>query len=67
MARGALSEQIGLSLVARSIASGDAQSLPLFQQLTRGDPPRGDDVRPLSAIAAERGGPAVRARHRHLP
>jgi hypothetical protein len=31
----ALSEQIGSSLRGRSVASGDAQSLPLLQQLTQ--------------------------------
>ena len=50
-----------------SIVSGDAQSLPLFQQLARGDPPHGDDVRPVSAVAAAGRGSALRARHRHLP
>ena len=36
-----------------SLASGDAQSLPLFQQFARGDPPRGDDVYPLSLRQVE--------------
>src|SRR5665811_111468 len=49
------------------LASGDAQSLPLFQQLARGDPPRGDDVYPLSTVAAAGGRFAVRTRHRYLP
>src|SRR5665811_1602034 len=49
------------------LASGDAQSLPLFQQLARGDPPRGDDVYPLSAVAATGRGYSVRAGNRHLP
>src|SRR5665811_2224996 len=51
----------------QSLASGDAQSLPLFQQLARGDPPRGDDVYPLSAVAATGRGYSVRAGYRHLP
>ncbi len=38
--------------MGRSVTSGDAQSLPLFQQFTGGNPPRGDDVHPLSALAA---------------
>lgn len=49
---------------------GDAascQPVPILQLLVGGDPPRGDDVRPLSAQLAERGRPAVRARDRHLP
>ena len=50
-----------------SVASGDAKSLPLFQQFARGDPPRGDDVRPLSAFAATGRGSLVRAGHRYLP
>ena len=35
-----------------SVASCDAQSLPLLQQLTRGDPSDGDALHPLSALAA---------------
>ena len=35
-----------------TLASSDAQSVPLLQQLARGDPPHGDDVHPLSALAA---------------
>ena len=38
-----------------------------LQQLARGDPPRGDDVYPLSAVAATGRGYSVRAGHRHLP
>lgn len=30
------------------------QSLPLFQLIAQSDPPRGDDVRLVSAVAAER-------------
>ena len=41
-----LSEQIGLSLEERSVALGNARSLLLLQQLTRGDPPHGEDLRP---------------------
>ena len=69
----ALSEQMH-RLVRRARAgrldaspSQTSQPIPLFQLIARGDPPRGDDVRPLPAIAPERGGLAVRARHRHLP
>ncbi len=43
------------------------QSLPLFQQLSRGDSPRGDDVHPLYAVAATGRGSLVRAGHRYLP
>ena len=43
------------------------QSISLLQFFTRGDPPSGDDVRAIHVVAAERGGPAVRARDRHLP
>ena len=50
----------------RSVASLDEKSIPLFQQFTRSDPPDGDDVRPISLIAAPGRGPAVRAWHRHL-
>ena len=49
------------------IASGDVQSLPLFQQLTRSDPPRSDDLHPLSAVAAIGRRSSLRAGHRHLP
>ena len=50
----------------RSVASLDEKSIPLFQQFTRSDPPDGDDVCPISLIAAPGRGPAVRAWHRHL-
>ena len=43
------------------VASMDANSLPLFQQLTRGDPPHGDAVCALSAVAAAGRGSVVRA------
>ena len=39
----------------------------MVRQLARGDPPGGADVRALPAVAAQRRGPAARARHRHLP
>jgi putative transposase len=39
----------------------------VFQRLTRGDPPHGDDVHPLSAISAAGRGSAIRARDRYLP
>lgn len=38
------------------------QSVPLFPLITRGDPPCGDDVRPLPALTAQCRGPAVRAK-----
>jgi hypothetical protein len=44
-----------------SVASRNAQSVPLLQQLTRGHPPHGDDVRPLSTVAAAGRGCAVRS------
>ncbi len=34
------------------LALSDVQSLPLLEQLARGDPPRGDDVHSLSAAPA---------------
>ena len=43
------------------------QSVSLFRQLAGGDPDGGDDVREVPAVAPECGGPAGRARHRHLP
>ena len=36
------------------IESQAAKPVPLFQFVARGDPPGGDDVRPLPAVAAER-------------
>ncbi|MEG3181289.1 DDE-type integrase/transposase/recombinase [Sphingomonas sp. LT1P40] len=48
------------------VTSEAALPVPLFQLVAGGDPPCGDDVREVSAVAAERRGPAVRARHRHL-
>ena len=36
-------------IARHSVASGDAQSLPLIQQLARGNPPRSDDVHRLPA------------------
>jgi len=41
-----------LSLLARILSLRRCAIPPLFQQLARGDPPRGDDVYPLSAVAA---------------
>ena len=38
-----------------------------FNSSTRSDPPDGDDVFPISLIAALGRGPAVRAWHQHLP
>ena len=49
-----------------SIASGDAQPLPLFQQLSRSDPPHGDDVHPISIVTTAGGRSAVRAGYRYL-
>ncbi|WP_407933363.1 DUF2486 family protein [Futiania mangrovi] len=49
------------------LSSPDAQPLPLFQDVARGHPPRGDDVRPVSAFSEERRGPAARKGHRHQP
>ena len=43
----------------QSVASTDANSLSLFQQVASGSPPYGDDVRALSAIAALGRGPAA--------
>ena len=51
----------------RSVASADAQSLPLLQELARGDPPHGDALHPLSALVAAGRGSSVRAGHRYLP
>ena len=63
----ALSEQIGVSLRVWSLTSGDAQSLPLFQQLAGRDPPRGGGVNPLSAVPATGRGSPDRAGRRYLP
>ena len=41
------------------VASLDEKSIPLFQQFTRNDPPDGDDICPISLIAAPGRGPAV--------
>jgi hypothetical protein len=43
------------------------ESVPLFSFVARGDPACGDDVYPLSAVAAECRGSALRARDRPLP
>ena len=50
-----------------SIACSDAKSLPLFQQFARDHPAYGDDVCPVSTVAATGRGSAVRTWHRHLP
>src|SRR5665648_988420 len=50
-----------------SIACSDAKSLPLFQQFARDHPACGDDVCPVSPVAATGRGSAVRTWHRHLP
>jgi hypothetical protein len=49
------------------IPSETAFSVPLFQLVTRGDPPGRDDVRAVSALTAKCRRFAVRARHRHQP
>jgi len=41
-------------------------SVPLFQLFAWDHPPRGDGVCPFSPEPAQRGGPAGRARDRHL-
>ena len=71
---GALSDQGGsrrLVLIADAnepqIESQTSLPFPLFQLIARGDPAGGDDVREIPPFAAQRRGPAVRARHRHLP
>ena len=51
----------------QSVAFDDAQSIPLIQLFARGDPPHGDDVHPLSSVAATGRRSLVRARYRHLP
>ena len=50
-----------------SIACSDAKSLPLFQQFARDHPACGDDVCPVSPVAATGRGSAVRTWHRRLP
>src|SRR5450759_2271393 len=72
MARGfvylaaAVSKQVAADR-AGPVACPHAQPVQIFQQLARSDPPRGDDVRPLPAVVAQRRGPAGRARPRYLP
>lgn len=70
----ALSDQRG-SRRSLLIAGGDEpqikgtarRSVPSLQLVTPGDPLDSVDVRPLSAVAAERRRPAVRTRHRRVP
>ena len=64
--RGQCQSKLAWAERGRSVASLDEKSIPLFQQFTRSDPPDGDDVCPISLIAAPGRGPAVRAWHRHL-
>ena len=45
----------------------DAQSVQVFSLIARSDPPRGDDVRPVSPVAAECRRLALRERDRSLP
>jgi hypothetical protein len=52
---------------AAQISSQAAQSVPVFQLVTRGDPARRSHVRAVPAIAAQCRGPAVLAQHRPLP
>lgn len=49
------------------LASADEEPIPIFRQLTRGDPARRLNVRSTPAVTQERRGPVVRAWHRHLP
>lgn len=49
------------------ITSQATLSLPLFQLVARGHPPRGDNVCPVSLVVEERRRPAVQSGHRHLP
>jgi hypothetical protein len=48
------------------IEGASTEPVPPFQLVAKGDPPRGHNVRPISVIAAQRRGPAFRARHRRL-
>jgi DDE domain len=49
------------------VASDHEQPVSIFQQLARGHLSGGDDVREISALAAQRRGSAGRARDRHQP
>ena len=49
------------------IQSQAAQPVQVFQLVTRGDPPGGDDVRAVPAVTEERRGSAVQARNRPVP
>ena len=49
------------------LASAHEQSVPIFQQLAGGHPPGRDDVRAISAVAAQRRRSVGRTRDRHQP
>ena len=56
-----------LRLSLAVLASAHEQSVPIFQQLARGHPSGGDDVRAIPAVAAQCRGSVRRARDRHQP
>jgi hypothetical protein len=64
----AIASAVKLAVIAPGHASPapTSQSVSLLQLLARGDPAGGAHVRSVPAVAAERRGSAVRARHRHL-
>ena len=64
--RGSRAGAVISSVNEPKITSEAAQPVPLFQLLARGDPARGDDVRAVSAVAAERRRPTVRTWDRHM-
>jgi hypothetical protein len=55
------------SAVPAVLASAHEQSVPIFQQLARGNPSGRDDVRAIPTVAAQRRGFVGRARDRHQP
>ena len=59
----ALSEQLACGGGRPVLASPDAQSIQVFQQLTRSDPHRGAYVRKISTFASKRRGSPRRTRH----
>jgi len=52
---------------SRSLASSDEKSIPLFQLVARDYSPHGDDVCPVSSVAAAGRGSSVWTRHQYLP
>lgn len=58
---------LGDAEVGRMARKPSRKHVPLVRLLARGDPVGGDAVRPLPAVTAQRAGPSLRARHRHLP